>query len=462
MEITQVSTGNLTAEIRVQLTPDDYKQAVTDEIKKQSKKVSVPGFRPGKIPFTLVRKMLGISVVVEEVNRKVTHELVHYIQDNKLNILGEPIPVAMKNEEDFDLECTKVLDFAFEVGLAPDISLDFSKLEIPAKYIIKVDDPFLNKEIDNYVDRFGGVTNPDDAQAGDILYGRGVEVDDAGEVLEGGFDRMMAFNPDRVKNDAFFTPFFGLQVDEKKEFDLFSMSDDAAAIAEILFMEAEEVEALKGKKLAFELKKVNRVGKAEMNPEFFAKVGNAYGWENVEDVQDEVTFRSILAAKIEEELKDSAGYQFRNDLQKTIMENFSIELPDEFLKKWLLKKDEFTEEKLETEYDQFAKSVTWSLIVESVKEKADLDVSEEEVKQAVAASLMKMLGRSGMDANPEMMNQYMEYAMQNQEMVDGEYRKLLDDKLYRYFETELAPASREISATDFVAMIEASKASQEE
>lgn len=454
LEITQVKTGDLTAEIKVHITPEDYKAKVVEEVKKQSKQISVPGFRPGKVPFNLVKKMVGVSAVMDQVNQIVTHDLVHYIQENKLNILGEPLATELKSEEDFDIDCTKEMDFSFEVGLAPEVEIDWKKVKTPSLHEISADDAFMDKEIEQYIDRFGSVTNPEEAAKGDILYGRCFESTEDGEAVEGGFDRMVAFNPERIKLVKFFKPFFGMKLEEVKPVDLFSMAKTNKKIAELLFMEPDEVEALEGKSLSFQLKKVNRVAKAEMNEEFFGKVGAAYGWDNVEEVKDEATFRATLAEKIETELKESASYQFRNDLQKAIMEKHSFDLPEEFLKKWLLKTKDYTEEKLAEEFEGFAKSVKWSLVVEKLKEEGDVDVSDEDLKAAVRVSLERTLAQSGMDSNPEMMEQYMEYAMQNQEMVDGEYQKLLNDKIYGHLEEKLAPKAKKITATKFVEMIE--------
>lgn len=457
MEITQVKSGDLTAELIVHITPDDYKQKVMDEVKRQAKQVSMPGFRPGKVPFNLVKKMVGMSVVMEQVNKIVTHDLVQYIQEEKLNILGEPLAMELKSEEDFDIDCEKEMDFKFEVGLAPEVEIDWKKVKTPAKYEISADDDFLNKEIEGYKDRFGSVTNPEQAGAGDILYGKGYEVNADGEPVEGGFDRMMAFNPERIKNDKFFKPYLEMKVEEIKDLDLFSIAKEEEKIAELLFMDKEEVGALKDKQLAFQLKKVNRVAIAEMNEEFFGKVANAYGWEHPDEVKDEETFRNTLKEKMETELKESATFQFRNDLQKAIMDKHSVDLPEEFLKKWLTKTKDYTAEKLEDEFEGFVRSVRWSLVVETLKKEGDVDIPEEELKAAVRASLERTLRQSGMDSTPEMLEQYMDYAMQNQEMVDGEYQKLLNDRLYSHLEEKLAPKAKKIKATKFVEMIEKEK-----
>ncbi len=278
MNITQESTGNLTANITVLLSPEDYKPQGTEELKKQAKKASMPGFRPGKVPFGLVRKMVGMPVLIEEVNKIVSKALSDYLRDEEINLLGDPMPNTQKTEDDFDVNCEKELDFVFEVGLAPQIEVDYKLKKKPTKYNISIDDAFLSEQIENFKDRFGEVSNPEEVAKGDIMYGRIHEVDGEGNAVEGGFDKMIALNPDRVESKSFFKPYIGKKVDEVFDLDVFKIAKKHADVAEVLFMQEDELKELKGKAMKMELKKINRVETAEMNEEFFGKVAASLQW----------------------------------------------------------------------------------------------------------------------------------------------------------------------------------------
>ncbi|MEM6805437.1 MAG: trigger factor, partial [Bacteroidota bacterium] len=372
MQITQESTGNLTANITVLLTPEDYKPQVNEELKKQAKKASMPGFRPGKVPFGLVRKMVGMPVLIEEVNKIVSKALSDYLRDEEISLLGDPMPNEQKTEDDFDVNCEKDLDFVFEVGLAPDFEVDYKLKKKPTKYAISIDDDFLNEQIDNFRDRFGEVSNPEEVAKGDVMYGRIHEVDGEGNVVEGGFDKMIALNPERVESKSFFKPYLGKKVDEIFDIDVFKVAKKHADVASVLFMEEDELKELKGKSLKMELKKINRVETAELNEDFFGKVAASLQWQTKEGeeeikIETEEDFRTRMQEQLESEFSENSKWYYRNELQKGLMDSNSLDLPDEFLKRWMLKtQKDYTEERVDKEYEDFQKSVSWSMIVENV------------------------------------------------------------------------------------------------
>jgi len=184
LNITLEEKENLTADIVLHLASEDYKDQVVSELKKLAKKASLPGFRPGKVPVQVVRKMYGTSVVIEEINKLVSQSLQNYIEENELDILGDPIPQGQKSEEDFDPEGNKDMEFVFEVGLAPSFEVDLNLPELPPYYEVEIDDKFLEKELNIYREHFGETSNPEEYKKGDIVFGKVFEVDENGEAIE--------------------------------------------------------------------------------------------------------------------------------------------------------------------------------------------------------------------------------------------------------------------------------------
>jgi len=457
MNITQESTGNLTANITVLLSPEDYKPQVTEELKKQAKKASMPGFRPGKVPFGLVRKMVGMPVLIEEVNKIVSKALSDYLRDEEINLLGDPMPNTQKTEEDFDVNCEKELDFVFEVGLAPQIEVDYKLKKKPTKYNISIDDAFLKEQIENFQDRFGDVTNPDEVAKGDIMYGRIHEVDGDGNAVEGGFDKMIALNPDRVESKSFFKPYIGKKVDELFDIDIFKIAKKHADVAEVLFMQEDELKELKGKALKMELKKINRVETAKMDEDFFGKVAASLQWTPEEGetelkIDTEEAFKERMVKQLEKEFEENSKWYYRNEVQKGLMDGNKVDLPDDFLKRWMLKtQKDYTEERVETEYEDFSKSVTWSMIVENISKDEDIKVEEEDLKDSIRDFVRKNLPGMGDDGeNRE--EEYINYIMQNQEMLEQHYRRIRDEKLYDVLEEKVGSKAGKITATKFVEM----------
>ena len=462
MNITQEKTGNLTAEINIHLTPEDYKNQVNEELKRQAKRASMPGFRPGKVPLGLVRKMVGMAVVVEEINKTVSKSLTDYLQDEKLNILGDPIPTEQKTEEDFDVYCEKDLDFKFEIGLAPEIAVNYSLKNTPPQYEIVIDEAFMDEEIEQYRDRWAEVTNPDEAEKEDILYGKLYIVDDNGEKVEEGFEHMIALNPKRIEKASFFKPFIGAKVESIHDIDIFKIAKKKEEIAKILFVEEDQLDELKGKTLKFEIKKINRLTKPEMDAEFFQKVAESQRWESTEGIETVEDFKDKLAKKMEEELAESAKWYYRNKLQEELLAANPLELPDEFLKKWMLKSQkDYTEERVLEEYPQFTQSVIWSLLVEQVMKDEEIEITREDLEESIRKIIRGNMGdmEGGLDDEKE--NEFVNHAMQNQEMVEMQFRRVRDERLYDALEDKVPGEKESITATDFVEMTKKEKEEQE-
>jgi trigger factor len=451
LNISQESTGHLTAQIHVHLDPEDYKGEVQKELRKYAKQANMPGFRPGKVPVGMVKKMVGKSVVVEEVNKKVSSELSKYIVDNELNLLGNPMPTHQLGEEDFDVDCTKEMDFTFEVGMAPEFEISYDFPEAPVLYDINIDEDFLQEELDQQRDRYADVTNPEEVAEGDIIYGSVSEVDEEGNDVEEGFQRMVSLNPVRIENEDFFKPYIGKKLEERIPIDLFVIREDPAEVAKMLFIEEDELLEQKGKSMVLTLKRLNRVEKAPMDAEFFTKVAQNMYWQE-QEFETEEAFLDQLREHMATEMKESAKWYFRNEAQKKLLEVNTVELPDEFLKKWILENEERykSEEEVEEGYAEYAKSIKWSLLVEKMQENnEDMKVEREDLEESVRDSIAKSFQARGEELNEEMIEEYVNYTMGNQEMIDMHYRRLTNDRLYEFLEEKIESRSESIEATAF-------------
>ncbi|MEM6346050.1 MAG: trigger factor [Bacteroidota bacterium] len=452
MNITQESTGNLTANINIHLAPEDYKDAVNIELKRYAKQANMPGFRAGKVPIGMVKKMVGRAIVVEEVNKVVSKELTSYLTESKLDILGHPMPKHDLTEEDFDPDCKTDMNFVFEVGLAPDFEVNYDFKETPTQYEIEIDDAFFEEELKNYQDRFGEVQTPEEVGEGDIIYGSAYEVDPNGEQVEEGFQRMIALNPIRVENPAFFEPYLGMKLEEVADLDLFKMKEDVAEIGKLIFMEEEELEEMRDKTLKFEVKRINRITLAELNPEFFTKVAQNLQWEETE-FADLEAFSVKMKEQMQKELSESAKWHFRNQVQKQLMEINLLTLPDEFLKDWLLENEERYEtmQDVEDNYADFTTSVSWSLIVEKIQQGEGFErIEREDIEESIKNAITGSFASREEELTDEMMQQYIDYSMGNQEMLDMHHRQLTNERLYDYLDNKVTKQSDNITATDFV------------
>lgn len=442
MEITREQTGKLTAEILVRVDPADYKPQVDAELKKQAKKANLPGFRPGKVPVGMIRRMVGRAVVIETVQDVVSQALTDYLREQALNLVGNPMPKSAKQEEDFPADANQSMDFDFEIGLAPKIELDYNLSDLPVRYDLEVDDEYLYQEINTYRERFGGVSQPEAVGEGDIFYGKLYEVDDEGHQVKDGFDQMVPFNPTRIEAPAFFKRFEGAKIGDVREIDLKAISDDPKEIATLLFVDEDQVPALLEKSLKLEIKRINRMGIAEMDAEFFSRMIDELGWEEANaDEMDEASFKEKMRASLAEQLQEHPRWDYLGKLRDKMMEHHPIELPDEFLKNWLLKQDEKrTPEQVEEEYPQFAESQAWSLIVDEImRQNPDMKIEQDELLDQMRHDLRRMLGGMGQQLSPDQETQYLQMMMENEEMVQNSYSRLITERVFEHLEEKIPP-----------------------
>ncbi|RMG24837.1 MAG: hypothetical protein D6730_11895 [Bacteroidetes bacterium] len=448
MNITREQTDTLQEDITIRLSPEDYKEQVNQELKKQARKASLPGFRPGKVPISVVRRMVGMSVLMEELNKTINKSLSDYLKEENLQILGDPLPKDQLPDDYFDVNCNKELEFTFEVGLAPEFEVKWPEAEeTPPLYEIEIDEEFLDKQIESLRERMGENIQAEKVEKGDIIYGKLVEVDENGEALEEGFEKMVALNPARMKQPDALDVFLGQEVDATTELDLFSLGENAGEIADLLYMEAEEVEALRDKRLQFTIRRINRMKPAEMGPDFFNKVlENEEGSENW--VETEEAFRQALREKIQEGLASEPTRRFSHELREKLLELNPIPLPTSFLKKWIKQssKEEISDEKLEEEFDEYANQLRWSLILQKLEEQhPQLEVDELDLEE----SMREILRKSIPDMDEEMEKAYLAHSLQNEQMVRMQYDKIFEKQLSDFWLEKLQPEKQTISATEF-------------
>ncbi|MDX2246311.1 MAG: trigger factor family protein [Bacteroidia bacterium] len=451
MNITLEKTGDLTSEIKIHLLSDDYKTKVEEELKRQARKAVVPGFRPGKVPLGMVRKMVGKAVVIDEVTKAFSKSLSDYIEEQKLNILGEPLVKDELQEEDIDLNCEKEVELTFEVGFAPDFELNTNLENRVKKYDIQVDDVMINSEIESLQDRYADVSNPEVVAPKDVIYGKLFETDENGDALSEGFEKMVALNPERVENQEIFPPFIDKKIGDILPLDIFSLATEEAKVREILFVDADQLEALKDKPLRFEVKRINRLTKAALDEAFFQKVAKANNWEDAESYTDEASFRAKLTAQIKEEMEESSTWYLQNQMRKALTEVNTLSFPEEFLKKWLLKSNkESKEEDIEKDLPEMLKSLNWTLIVNKVNELYPETKTEmEEVKEDIKVYMKERYAHMEELNDEKRLDDLVNYTLQNEELLRMHVKRISDKKLFDKLNEIITLESETISATDF-------------
>ncbi len=450
LNIIQEKTDHLTAEIKVEVQPEDFRPRVLQAIKKEGKKVSLPGFRAGMVPFQMIKKMIGKSVMVDELNHMLSESLFEYIKSENLLILGDPMPKSRLDGDEFDPDTDKALEFVYEVGLSPEIAVSFDNGTVVKKNEVTLDDAFVEKALEKERSYNGKYENTEEYMAGDTVIGSLAPYDETGEKLVESPKQFLVLSPQRV--DALhFEPFTGKKLNEVVPFDMFSIAEDAEKLSSLFFIAADEVEQFRGQKTGFELSRLGRTTPADLNPEFFAKVLKQAP-EEVENMTEAAfmeEFREIQNTNLQNEVKA----EYEKAVRDWLLENHPADLPDDFLKRWLIATNEkVTEEVLEREYPDYARSVRWRLILDSLQatNKDDLFVEREDINAEMLVSLNFSVDEEADEAETEKKrDSYLKYAWGNEEFVEQIHSKLFNTKLFDFLESRVPTETVAVTATEF-------------
>jgi trigger factor len=374
MNITRENTNELNAVLTVKIEKTDYVEKVENVLKDYRKKANIKGFRPGMVPIGLVRKMYGKAIQVDEINKIVTENIQQYLVDEKLEILGDPIPKADEQEK-IDFDTQEEFTFSFELGLAPQFELKLSKKNKVSHYEISVDEKMKNDYLDNYTRRYGEFRNSDSIEEKDVVKGKIEAVENDGNpVSEGISIENTSLGIDLIKDEDIKKQFLGKEVNDAVTFDLKKAFPNDIEIAGLLKIKKEEVAGINGN-FIFTVNEITRFHPAELGKELYDKI---YG-EGI------VTTEEEFMKKIEEEIVASltreSEFKLMQDIKKLALEKTDFQLPEEFLKRWLLRVNEkTTEDLIEKEFDSFRTDLKWQLIRNKVAKDNEMKITEEELQ----------------------------------------------------------------------------------
>ncbi len=451
MDITLEKADDTNASLKITLTPADYKPEVDKKLKDYGRKVQMKGFRPGHVPPSLVQKMYGKSILVDEINSMLSKTVSQYIRENKLQVVGDPVP----NREQADaIDWDNQTDFAFSytLGLASEFDIDFSDLPSITQYEIQAGEAEIDSTIADLQQRFHTHAHGEEVGDGDTIYGELKQVNTPEG--EPGFSAKTAFPMNQMAEDAK-GQFVGKKKGDVVTFVLEEAFPDEKSRANATGVKKEEAVELTGE-FTFEIDDITRHEPAELNQELFDKV------LGVGAVEDEEQFRTKVAEIIRGNYGRESAQLLRLDIEKTLIDNTPILLPDEFLKNWLLEVNEgkFTPEQIDEQYDDFTKSVKLQLIKNKIADKADIKVEFEEVLAVTRLMVQEQFGFMG--GEDEEMNKTIDRIARNyllDEKNNGQnytstFNRVYDDKIIEYVKTQLTTVSQEVSVDEFKALVE--------
>jgi trigger factor len=445
MNITKENIDDLNALLKIELKKSDYEEDVEKVLRDYRKKANIKGFRPGMVPIGLVKKLYGKAVLVDEINKLVSENIHKYLHDEKIDILGDPIPKA-EDKELTDFDTQEEFTFTFELGLAPQFEIKLSKKNKVASYLITVDEKMKNDYVSNYTRRYGEFKSQEESGEKDMLKGDIAELD----TPEGGLKaENTTISIDVIKDEKIKKHFIGKKQGDEIDFDLRKALPNDYEIAGILNKKKEEVADVKGK-FRFVIKEINRFVPAEIGQELFNKI---YG-EGI--VNSEEEFMNRIEEEIVTSLKKESDYKVMLDVKKLALEKSDFALPEDFLKKWLLRVNEkTTEEQIEKDFDSFRSDLKWQLIRNKIAKDNEIKISEEEL-QAEAANITRyQFQQYGLFyATDEQIGNYAKEMLKREEDAKRIAEKILEEKAIEKLKELVKLDEKKISAEDFNKLFE--------
>ncbi|MEK6780259.1 MAG: trigger factor [Bacteroidota bacterium] len=368
--------------IKIKLTESDYQPKVEEKVKDYSRKANIKGFRQGKVPSGVIKKMFGKSILVEEVNHLISHTVSDYIKDNKLRILGDPLPNSDKARS-IDWENQKDFEFEFQVGMVDDFQYDLSGKVKVKSYTIEVDEKVMDETLKDLKQRFGKVSYPEVSEAIDNLFGEIVAVDGV-RTEENKRSSYITIEKVEKKEQK---KFIGLRKEDEVEFDITNVFTDENLIAQALNVSAEEAKTTSGK-FTVKVTNISRTEPAEINVEFFDKV---FGKEVIKNEEE---FLAKIKETISENYKRETEHLLDHEIQHHFVDNTKISMPDNFLKTWLKATSEgkVTDEILEKEFNQYKETLKWDLVKNKIAEDLKITVEADEVKTKAKEMILQQFG----------------------------------------------------------------------
>ena len=452
--VTKENIGLLHEKLTVKLEKTDYLPSFEKALKEYSKKANIPGFRKGMVPAGLIKKMYGPSLFTDEVLRSVDRELIGYLQNDKLDIFAQPLPLEADIRQ-LDVNNPADYTFHFEIGMKPDFQLpDLATAKI-TKYVVNATDEMINNEIARLQNRYGNLKDQDSVELEDnVLNVLFTEVDENGNEIENGIKKENSLLVKYFRED-FRTNLIGKVINDYVIIQLDKAFDEKELdfIVNDLGFDKNDHESLK-KHFKIQITKIGLLEKKELNEEFFEQL---YAGQ---DVKTEADFRNKVKEEIEAYWAGQVRNQIHDQLFHLLTEQTEIQFPEGFLKKWIKTQGDTSSEgkpddQVEKEFPTFLNQLKWTLITDKVVQDNGIQVQPDEIREFAKQQLFGYMGGMGSEAKDQpWVNDYIEKMMKDRKYMEDAYNRIQTQKIFEWAETKINPTDKEIGADEFTKMVE--------
>ncbi len=444
MDVKIENSDALNAVMTVKISNQDYDGPYNTSLKKYKNQIQLPGFRKGHIPISVIKKKHGPSILAEEIDKLLSETINNHLNENKINLLGNPLP---KNDKNLEIDWKNPGDFEFqyELGIAPEFEL---KLPGRDKYVyhkVKINDKLINKQIEDFARRYGKLSLVDVAGEKDMIMVNFKELDNNGQIVEEGFSQNSTVSVEFIDDKKTKKKLIGIKSGDQLVLDPRLLSKNETDMAAMLGIDKDRAAAY-NRNVSLSVTEVKSLEPANTDQGLFDKIFGAG------EVQSEEEFRTKIAADLGNMFKGDSEKIFKKNVSETMNKRLKLSLPDEFLKKWILATNkEATAEQLDKEYEQYSKGLKWQLIENKIIRENDIKVESNEVMERTKELLSAQYSQYGMMIPPdEELSKAAKNVLSNEDESRKIFDMMYDQKVVLFLKETLRISEKELDYDSFV------------
>ncbi|RYC51173.1 trigger factor [Flagellimonas olearia] len=435
MNITKEQIDNLNAVVKVEISKEDYQENVDKILKDYRKQANIPGFRKGQVPMGLIKKQYGKAVLVDEVNKLLQDNLNKYLTEEKLDVLGNPLP---KQQENFDWD-SENLDFEFELGLAPNFDVQLKTKKAVTQYKIVADKKMIEEQVERIQKQYGKLVSKNEVGKNDEI--TGTFVNEAEEI-----EHKTTIELSKVKSKKATDALVGKKVGESATLSTRGLFKEDYLLSSALGISADKAEKL-NIDVTFTIEEINEREPAALDQELFDKL---FGKDNV---SSEKELKDRIKEDSEKQFEQQADQKLLNDVTEKLIDETQFELPAEFLKKWIQISGEklLTDDEAKEEFEKSEKGLRYQLIEGKIIQENDLQVQFDELKEFAKGFIKSQMAQYGhMDPKEEELENIATRVLGNQDEVKRLSEQLMSQKLLDLYKEKANLKVKEVSYDDFI------------
>ena len=434
MKLTKNNIDELNIEVALTVEPSDYAENRKKKLSDIRRRAEIKGFRKGMVPASLIEKMYGASVLVDAVNEVISHELTSFIKDEKLSVIGEPLPADNQPENDWTNGNT--FNFTFEIACNPEVKLEFGKEDKITSYEIKVSDEAKKEMKDNLLKQYGSLEDGDEAKADDFIIAD----------LEQGENRIEStYIALRNVSEACKSQFLGVKAGDSFDVNVNEAFENEADRAALIKVKKEELEGI-DPVYKLTVKTVKTFTSAPLTTETYDKI---FG-EGV--VADEAGFDAKIEERLVAEYANETEYRLSKDIREYLVKKADLKLPETFMKKWLKVANEgkFTAEQIDKEFDAFAEDYRWSLVRDFLLKKYGVKIEQEDILASARGFAAYQFAMYGMPNVPaEQLDNYAKSILADENQSRRIVEQVESEKAIAAVKPELKINKKSVSVEQF-------------